>query len=125
MEDLERPSLAAVWQKTWRIPVTVFQNYYLPRASLDKRRPHYSGLIVSGQMRGRSPRPSGRIPLRPRRTGDRPDYFKKLRINRARVRPLIGRPLAAYRLPDLEQLPFTQVRHSFLKMLTGSYNVYS
>jgi N-acetyl sugar amidotransferase len=133
MEDLER---RVGWQPYGRkhgesLFTRIFQNYYLPaRFGYDKRRPHYSSLIVSGQMRREEALVLLAEPLYdPVELEIDLDYLcKKLRINRAEFDALMATPLRRHTDYRTWQPAFRLLKcgHSFLKMLTGrSYNVYS
>jgi len=92
-----------------------FQNYYLPtRFGYDKRRPHFSSMIVSGQMT----REEARAGLA-ERLYDPTDldsdihYFcKKLRISRAEFGDLMAAPIHHY-----SEFPNWDRRYRFLKIL--------
>lgn len=77
----------------------LFQNYYLPeRFGYDKRRPHYSSLIVSGQMTRESALQKLSEPLYdPAELESDIVYFcKKLRISREEFDRLLHQPLRSH-----------------------------
>lgn len=77
----------------------LFQNYYLPeRFGYDKRRPHLSSLIVSGQMsREQALEELGKPLYDPRELDLDIEYFcKKLRIKRGEFDELMGVPKQLY-----------------------------
>lgn len=76
-----------------------FQNYYLPtRFGFDKRRPHLSSLIVSGQMTREQAMAQLQEPLYDKAELERDiTYFcKKVRISRAQFDQFMGEPLRHY-----------------------------
>lgn len=77
----------------------LFQNYYLPaRFGYDKRRPHLSSLIVSGQMtREEATEELAKLLYDPRELEIDIAYFcKKMRITRAQFDEFIAAPLRDY-----------------------------
>jgi N-acetyl sugar amidotransferase len=76
-----------------------FQNYYLPQKfGFDKRRPHFSSLVVSGQMSRDEAVQALNEPLYdPRELEDDISYFcKKLRIQRDEFNKLLAQPSRHY-----------------------------
>lgn len=109
----------------------LFQNHYLPvKFGYDKRRPHLSSLIVSGQMTREEALAELEKPLYdPRELEVDIAYFcKKLRISRAQFDQLMAAPVHAY-----DDFPTWEGRYRLLKRvqravegLTGRrVNVYS
>lgn len=91
----------------------LFQNYYLPvKFGYDKRRPHYSSLIVSGQMTREQALQKLDEPLYdPRELEIDITYFcKKLRITRAQFDTYLKAPNRRY-----EDFPNWGSRHRLLK----------
>ncbi len=96
----------------------LFQNYYLPkRFGYDKRRPHLSSLIVSGQLTRDEALRKLAEPLYDSREleVDLAYFCKKLRISRDEFDALLKQPLTHY-----SEFPNWDARHRVLKRLQGS-----
>jgi N-acetyl sugar amidotransferase len=95
----------------------VFQNYYLPRKfGFDKRKPHLSSLIASGQLTREAAVAALAEPLydHAELEVDLTYFCKKLRISRAEFDELMEAPTHSY-----ADFPNWDARHRFLKMLQG------
>jgi hypothetical protein len=96
----------------------LFQNYYLPkRFGYDKRRPHLSSLIVSGQLTREEALRKLAEPLYDSREleVDLAYFCKKLRISRDEFDALLKQPLTHY-----SEFSNWDARHRMLKRLQGS-----
>ena len=96
----------------------LFQNYYLPKKfGMDKRRPHLSSLIVSGQMTREKAIEELDEPLYgPAELEVDITYFcKKLRISREEFHALMQAPIHHY-----TDFPNWNSRHRILKRLQGA-----
>lgn len=109
----------------------IFQNYYLPkRFGYDKRRPHLSSLIVSGQLTRDEALSKLAEPLyaHDELENDIEYFCKKLQINRNEFEELMKQPIRHY-----SDFPNWDTRHRLLKQvqelvarITGRYiKVYS
>lgn len=99
----------------------LFQNYYLPeRFGYDKRRPHLSSLIVSGQMTREEAIAELEKPLyEPEELERDINYFcKKLRISRAEFDQYLKQPLRTH-----EDYKTWSGRYTVLKRLQGWVSV--
>ncbi|MBV6422332.1 MAG: hypothetical protein NAOJABEB_00110 [Steroidobacteraceae bacterium] len=95
-----------------------FQNYYLPtRFGYDKRRPHLSSLIVSGQMKREQAIAELEEPLYDKVELERDiEYFcKKVRVSRSQFKELMAAPLRHY-----TAFRNWDSRHRLLKRLQGA-----
>ena len=95
----------------------LFQNYYLPkRFGYDKRKPHLSSLIVSGQMTREEALAKLEEPLYdPQELENDISYFcKKLRISRQQFDELVSGPIRSH-----TEFPTWDRRYRILKGLQG------
>jgi asparagine synthase (glutamine-hydrolysing) len=96
-----------------------FQNYYLPvRFGYDKRRPHYSSLIVSGQMQREDAlaRLEDPISTPDELESDVAFFIKKMRITRAEFDELMAAPIR-----DHQEFPTQVYMHGVFQGMKRLY----
>jgi N-acetyl sugar amidotransferase len=109
----------------------LYQNYYLPeKFGFDKRKPHLSSLIVSGQLTREQALVELAKPLYdPHELQNDIDYFcKKLRISRAEFDELMARPVHHYsdfNNWDSQYKVLKAIQRLVQKLLGKKVNVYS
>lgn len=109
----------------------VFQNYYLPKKfGFDKRRPHLSSLVVSGQMTREIAMAALAEPLYPQDELeiDIAFFCKKLRISRSQFDELIDAPIQSHNdFPTWERRYrlLKKVQSAFAKVTGKVFRVYS